>query len=147
MKPRIYALVIGLAIIFTGAVAAQQGPGRGPISQPRDPEIEKQSYHNLDVAKYYFYKRKPDKKDKDGWDRLNKAVESRLMEIIDINPDFAKMDEVHFLLGELYKRAGDLDEAVKHWTIVVEKYPDSQVKSDAGKRLDEVRNQNKDRKG
>lgn len=147
MKPRIYALVIGLAIIFTGAAAAQQGPGRGPISQPRDPEIEKQSYHNLDVAKYYFYKRKPDKKDKDGWDRLNKAVESRLMEIIDINPDFAKMDEVHFLLGELYKRAGDLDEAVKHWTIVVEKYPDSQVKSDAGKRLDEVRNQIKDRKG
>ncbi|MGE0102619.1 MAG: tol-pal system YbgF family protein [Blastocatellales bacterium] len=147
MKPRIYALVIGLAIVFTASASAQQGPGRGPISQPRDPEIEKQSYHNLDVAKYYFYKRKPDKKDKDGWDRLNKAVESRLMEIIDINPDFAKMDEVHFLLGELYKRSGDLDEAVKHWTIVVEKYPDSQVKSDAGKRLDEVRNQNKDRKG
>lgn len=147
MKPQICALVIGLAIVFTGSAAAQQGPGRGPISQPRDPEIEKQSYHNLDVAKYYFYKRKPDKKDKDGWDRLNKAVESRLMEIIDINPDFAKMDEVHFLLGELYKRSGDLDEAVKHWTIVVEKYPDSQVKSDAGKRLDEVRNQNKDRKG
>lgn len=147
MKPRsVLALVAG-AILLTTAVCGvtAQGPGRGPISQPRDPELEKQSYHNLDVAKYYFYKRKPDKKDKDGWARLNKAVESRLMEIIDLNPDFAKMDEVYFLLGEVYQRGGDHENAVKHWTLVVEKFPDSAVKADAQKRLDEARN--KDKKG
>ncbi|MCI0662543.1 MAG: hypothetical protein L0220_15850, partial [Acidobacteria bacterium] len=37
--------------------AFQQGPGRGPVALPRDPEIEKQSSHNLEVAKFYFYKR------------------------------------------------------------------------------------------
>ncbi|MBK9315654.1 MAG: tetratricopeptide repeat protein [Acidobacteria bacterium] len=157
MKPQTVFMHIAAAVIFaalgnnsggiSAATSIQQGPGRGPVSQPRDPELEKQSYHNLDVAKYYFYKRKPDKKDKDGWTRLNKAVEGRLMEIIDLNPDFAKMDEVYFLLGEVYQRGGDRENAVKHWTMVVEKFPDSTVKADAQKRLDEAQNQSKDKKG
>lgn len=157
MKPRTVLFNIAAAImiavpgygdsVVAAAMPIQQGPGRGPVSQPRDPELEKQSYHNLDVAKYYFYKRKPDKKDKDGWARLNKAVEGRLMEIIDLNPDFARMDEVYFLLGEVYQRGGDRDNAVKHWTMVVEKFPDSAIKADAQKRLDEAQNQSKDKKG
>lgn len=125
----------------------QQGPGRGPISLPRDPELEKQSYHNLEVAKYYFYKRKPDKKDKNSWDRLNKAVESRLTEIMDSNPSFARMDDVYFLLGEVYKRSGDLDKAVDYWNKVVKEFPDSELKADAQKRLDEANTQNKEKKG
>jgi tetratricopeptide (TPR) repeat protein len=125
----------------------QQGPGRGPIALPRDPELEKQSAHNLEVAKYYFYKRKPEKRDKDGWERVNKAVESRLLEIIDTNPDFARIDDVYFMLGELYKRTGDLDKAVENWTKVVNEFPDSVVKADAQKRLDETKSQNKEKKG
>ena len=158
MKTRSF---IRLAILFSGLLAlfnvvaaasvpvssVQQGPGRGPVSLPSDPELEKQSYHNLEVAKYYFYKRKPDKKDKDGWERLNKAVEGRLMEILDSNPNFGRTDDVYFMLGEVYKRMGDQDKAIQYWTRVTKEYPDSALKADVQKRLEEAKTQNKDKKG
>ncbi|MCI0665171.1 MAG: tetratricopeptide repeat protein [Acidobacteria bacterium] len=125
----------------------QQGPGRGPIAAPRDLELEKQCEKSLDAAKYYFYKRKPDKNDKAGWDRINKAIEGRLQEIIDTNPTFARIDNVFFLLGELYQRSGDLEKAMENWTIVVKEYPDSELKSQAQKRLNETQNQSKEKKG
>jgi hypothetical protein len=121
--------------------AFQQGPGRGPITLPRDPELEKQAEHNLEVAKYYFYKRKPDKKTKDGWERLNKSIESRLLEIIDTNPSFGRMDDVYFMLGELYKRTGEIDKAVDNWTRAVKETSDGKIKSEAQKRLDEAKGQ------
>src|SRR5262245_18238215 len=124
----------------------QQGPGRGPITTPRDPEAEKQSYHSLEVAKYYFYKRKPDKNDKDGWDRLNKAVESRLQEIVDTNQYFARIDDVYFMLGEVYKRMGDLDKAVENCTKDSQETSDEKLKSEIQKRLDESKSQGKDQK-
>jgi hypothetical protein len=145
------ALVLSLALtpsVFAGsnrvcsgvAFAFQQGPGRGPITVPRDPELEKQSYHNLEVAKYYFYKRKPEKNDKDGWERLNKAVESRLQEIIDTNPNFARVDDVFFMLGEVYKRMGNPDKAVENWTKAAKETSDERIKSETQKRLDEAKN-------
>ena len=118
---------------------APQGPARGPISAPRDVELEKQSYRNLDVAKFYYHKRRPDKDDKAGWERINKAVESRLLEIVDTNPGFARMDEVIFLLGEVYHRGGDNEAAREQWSKVVSNYPDSEFKARSKKRLDEVR--------
>jgi hypothetical protein len=119
----------------------QQGPGRGPITAPRDPELEKQAVHNLEVAKYYFYKRKLEKKDKEGWARLNKSIESRLLEIIDTNPSFSRMDDVFFMLGELYKRTGEIDKAVDNWTKAIKETSDEKIKSEAQKRLDEAKAQ------
>ncbi len=135
----------------TGALAAyQQGPGRGPITAPRDPELEKQSKHNLEVAKYYFYKRKPDKNDKGGMDRLNKAVEGRLQEILDLNPQFARRDDVYFMLGEVNKRMGNDEKAVEYWTKAVSETSDEKIKTEAQKRLDESKSadksENKDQK-
>jgi hypothetical protein len=121
--------------------AFQQGPGRGPITLPRDPELEKQAEHNLEVAKYYFYKRKPDKKTKDGWERLNKSIESRLLEIIDTHPSFARMDDVYFMLGELYKRTGEIDKALDNWTKAVKDTSDEKIKSEGQKRIDEAKGQ------
>src|SRR5215211_7577491 len=69
----------------TDAFAFPQGPGRGPITAPRDPEAEKQAYKSLDAARFYFYKRKPDKKDKAAIERSNKSILDRLQEIIDTN--------------------------------------------------------------
>ena len=117
---------------------APQGPGRGPITAPRDPELEKQSQRNLEVAKFYFYKRKPEKKDLAAWELLNKAVESRLMEIVDTHPDFGRMDEVYFMLGEVYQRAGDLPAARENWARVAQNYPESQFLARARKRVDET---------
>ena len=134
------------SVRFNSSFAFQQGPGRGPITVPRDPELEKQSYRSLEVAKFYFYKRKPDKNDKEGWDRLTKAVESRLQEIIDLNPNFARIDDVYFMLGEVYKRQGDLDKAVEYWTMATKETSDEKIKSETQKRLDEAKSQNKDQK-
>jgi len=140
------ALVESNRVCFAASLAFQQGPGRGPITAARDPELEKQSKHSLEVAKYYFYKRKPDKNDKDGWDRLNKAVESRLQEIVDTNQYFARIDDVYFMLGEVYKRMGDLDKAVENWTKASQETSDEKLKSEIQKRLDESKSQGKDQK-
>ena len=138
MKSRsIFAIAILFALVGSAFAAPQQGPGRGPIAAARDPELEKQSTHSLEVARYYFYRRKPEKNDKDGWARLNKAVEDRLTEIMDTNPTFAKMDEVFFLMGELYHRSQEPEKAVNYWDKVVKEFPDSQFAGDAKKRLAE----------
>ena len=129
------------AICFTAPI--QQGVGKGPISVPRDPELEKQSARNLEVAKFYFYRRKPDKNDKDGWLRLNKAVESRLTEILDSNPTYGRMIEVYFMLGEVYHRMGDLDKASENWNKAVKEDSDEKVKAEAQKRLDESKTKDK----
>ena len=130
--------LIGGMLAVLAPVAPAQGPVRGPISAPRDIELEKQSFRNLDVAKFYYHKRKPEKNDKAGWERINKAVESRLIEIIDTNPQFARMDEVYFLLGEVYHRGGDSESAREQWEKVVREFPDSELTPKARKRLDEA---------
>jgi tetratricopeptide (TPR) repeat protein len=122
----------------TSLFAFQQGPGRGPIAVPRDPETEKQSYKSLDAAKFYFYKRKPDKKDKDAATRSNKAIIDRLQEIVDTNPNFARIDEVYFLLGEVHNRGGDTDKAIEFWTKASKDSSDEKIKAEAQKRLDEA---------
>lgn len=127
--------------------AFQQGPGRGPITVPRDPEAEKQSYKSLDAAKFYFYKRKPDKKDKAAIERSNKSILDRLQEIIDTNPNFARIDEVYFLLGEVYSRNGESDKAVEYWNKAIKETSDEKLKSEAQKHLDEAQAQNKLKKG
>jgi hypothetical protein len=124
----------------------QQGPGRGPISMARDPETEKQSARSLEAAKFYFYKRKPDKNDKDGLTRINKAILDRLQEIVDVNPTFARIDDVYFMLGEVYNRMGDQDRAVENWTKASQETSDEKLKSQIQKRLDEAKSQSKDQK-
>jgi lipopolysaccharide biosynthesis regulator YciM len=131
---------------FAASLLSQQGPARGPITIPRDPELEKQSYRSLEVAKFYFYKRKPEKNDKEGWERINKAVESRLQEIVDTNPNFARIDDVYFMLGEVYKRMGDWNKAVEYWTKASTETSNEKIKSETQKRLDEAKSQNKNQK-
>jgi hypothetical protein len=127
------------------ASSGQQAVGRGSIATPRDPELEKQSIHSLEVAQYYF-KRKPAKGDKAGAERLNKAVESRLLEIIDLNPNFSRMDEVYFLLGEVYKRGDDRDKQQEYLTKLLKEFPDSQFAKDARQQLDGLQSQSTPKK-
>src|SRR5262245_35134197 len=140
------ALVESNRVCLAASPAFQPGPGHGPITAARDPEVEKQSARSLEAAKFYFYKRKPDKNDKDGWERINKAVESRLQEIVDINSSFSRIGEVYFMLGEVYKRMGDLDKAVENWTKASQETSDAKLKSEIQKRLDEAKSQGNDQK-
>jgi outer membrane protein assembly factor BamD (BamD/ComL family) len=70
--------------------AYAQGVKSGPDpSTLRDPDLERDSYHNLEVAKNYF--------------KLKKAYVAALKrceEIIAGNPNFAKIDEVLLMAGQ-----------------------------------------------
>ncbi len=110
---------------------------RGPVAAKRDPILEKESAHHLDVAWQYF-KKKPDKSDPEAVTRLNKAIADRLNEVIDTNPGFAKMDEVYYLLGEVYNRLNEKDKAIQYLGLVVKDSPDSKYFQEAKKRLEEL---------
>lgn len=128
-------LLIG-ALNAAAAPAPQEGVAKGPLIT-RDPEVEKQSQKSLEAAKFYFYKRKPDKKDPEGWTRLNKSIEGRLTEIVDTNPSFSHIDEVFFMLGEVYKRSGENEKAIENWQQAVKATSNDKIKSDSQKRIDE----------
>lgn len=81
-------LLLALLVCVPG-VFAQGGARNGPdASNVRDPELEKDSLHNLDVARQYF--------------KLKKAYIAALKrceEVIAGYPNFSKMDEVLFIAG------------------------------------------------
>lgn len=78
-----------LLICSTSNFAQAQGINRGPdITTIRDVELERESMHNLEVARHYF--------------RLKKAYRAALQrceEVIAGNPNFARMDEVLYIAG------------------------------------------------
>jgi outer membrane protein assembly factor BamD (BamD/ComL family) len=87
------AFITGLLAIALVCVApnawAQGTASRGPDpSTLRDSELEKDSLHNLEVARQYF--------------KLKKAYVAsleRCREIIEANPVFAKIDETIYIAG------------------------------------------------
>ena len=88
-KASILSLLFVCALTFAPAVYAQGGVKSGPDpSTIRDPDMEKDSLHNLEVARNYF--------------KLKKAYVAALRrceEIIAGNPNFAKIEEVLFIAG------------------------------------------------
>lgn len=86
---RVLVLLLFLVLSFSMA-QAQGGVRSGPDpSTMRDPDLERDSHHNLEVAKNYF--------------KLKKAYVASLKrceEIIAGNPNFAKIDEVLLMAGQ-----------------------------------------------
>jgi outer membrane protein assembly factor BamD (BamD/ComL family) len=89
MTIRFLVFVFLFVALFSVPIYAQgvrQGPDPSTI---RDPDLEKDSYHNLEVAKNYF--------------KLKKAYVAALKrceEIIAGNPNFARIDEVLLMAGQ-----------------------------------------------
>ena len=84
-------LLLLLALVFVAVPAIHaQGVRNGPDqSTMRDPDLERDSQHNLEVAKNYF--------------KLKKAYVAALKrceEIIAGNPNFAKIEEVLLMAGQ-----------------------------------------------
>jgi outer membrane protein assembly factor BamD (BamD/ComL family) len=83
-------LVLSLFLIFSfSAVQAQEVRSGADQAALRDPDLERDSHHNLEVAKNYF--------------KLKKAYVASLKrceEIIAGNPNFAKIDEVLLMAGQ-----------------------------------------------
>ena len=130
MRKSFSILAILLALAFTAPAAFAQGAARtGPDpSTIRDPDLEKDSLHNLEVARLYY--------------KLKKAYVAaikRCEEIIAGNPNFARMDEVLFIAGQSSLRLSEnkgrqtskqtpeqlRDDARTYLTQLVNDYPQS----------------------
>ena len=87
-----YFLTFVLLLVFCASAPAAYGQGvrSGPDpSTLRDPDLERDSLHNLEVAKNYF--------------KLKKAYVASLKrceEIIAGNPNFSKIEEVLLMAGQ-----------------------------------------------
>src|SRR5688500_281980 len=86
----IFTLVMAAALFVSAPAARAQGVRTGPDPTTlRDPDLERDSQHNLEVARNYF--------------KLKKAYVAALKrceEIIAGNPNFAKIEEVLLMAGQ-----------------------------------------------
>src|SRR5437016_14182398 len=141
MMRKVNLILVCLVTLFVAAPAVRpQGKVKQGSDVVRDPDLEKDSQHNLEVARFYF-------------SRLRKAYVSALQrseEIIAGNPAFSRIDEALFIAGEsnllladgkgkqkasLYKRTATPDEfraeARAYLTQLVDNYPDSKFRTEA----------------
>ena len=89
MIKRIFMVaVLAGAFLLMSSVALGQGGAKSGPDVVRDPDMEKDSLHNLEAARLYF--------------KLNKAYVASLQrceEILAGNPTFSKIDEVLYIAG------------------------------------------------
>jgi TolA-binding protein len=67
------------------------------------------------------------------------GARDRLQEIIDTHPDFSRMDEVLFLMGEANLKLAKNDKAAGYYDKLLKSYPDSEFAKKARVRLDELK--------
>ena len=133
MKHFAAGFIFALTILFASAAqAAAQGPASGPLEPPRDATKEIAAKHNLEVARWYLTKRK-------AYD----GARDRLQEIIETYPDFSRMDELVFLLGEAHEKLGKAETASDYYNKLVKHYPDSEFVKKARERLDKLKPESK----
>jgi outer membrane protein assembly factor BamD (BamD/ComL family) len=81
--------MFAVALMFAPPSTMAQGAAKQGPAVTRDPDMEKDSLHNLDVARQYFKLRK-----------AYVASLERCEEIIAGNPAFSKIDEALFIAGK-----------------------------------------------
>jgi outer membrane protein assembly factor BamD (BamD/ComL family) len=135
MKKFCLISLIALALFgFSPAAAWAQGGAKQGPEVARDPDMEKDSLHNLEVARQYFTLRK-----------AYKASLARCEEIIAGNPTFSRIDEVLFIAGISSLRLSEnkgkqavktntdklREDARNYLSMVVNNYPDSKFKAES----------------
>ena|SRR5712692_6438533 len=121
------SLLAMVIFVYPGSKSLAQGPGK-PIEAPRDAALEIAAKHNLEVARWNLTKRK-----------AYEGARDRLQEIIDTYPDFSRMDEVDFLMGELHLKLGKSEKATEYYSKLLKDYPESEFAKKARTRLDELK--------
>ncbi|MBD0371651.1 MAG: outer membrane protein assembly factor BamD [Pyrinomonadaceae bacterium] len=142
MKKVLLLISFFFALGLCAPVTMAQGGSRGPDQTAvRDPEMEKDSMHNLEVARQYF--------------KLKKAYLASLKrceEIIAGNPTFSKIDEVFYIAGVSSLRLAEgkgkqkqlpadvtseklRDDAREYLSQIFYNYPDSPFRKEAEKEL------------
>jgi len=90
MRVSVFWIMLVVALFVAAPMTRAQGVRQGPDpSTLRDPDLERDSLHNLEVARNYF--------------KLKKAYVASLKrceEIIAGNPNFAKIEEVLLMAGQ-----------------------------------------------
>ena len=123
-------IALALFIIVPAAARAQGGAKQGP-DVVRDPDMEKDSLHNLEVALQYFKLKK-----------AYKASLARCEEIIAGNPTFSRIDEVLLIAGQSSLRLSEnkgkqsvktatdklREDARDYLSMLVNNYPDSRFR-------------------
>jgi len=127
MKFLATTLTFAMIAVLWGSSTQAQGPGK-PIEAPRDAAKEIAAKHNLEVARWNVTKRK-----------AYEGARDRLQEIIDTYPDFSRMDEVVFLMGEVYLKLGKSEQAADYYNKLLKDYPASEFAKKARTRLDELK--------
>ena len=135
MKKFYLVTLFALAILVVAPAAARaQGAARQGPEIVRDPDMEKDSLHNLEVARQYFKLRK-----------AYKASLGRCEEILAGNPTFSKIDEVLLLAGQSSLRLSEnkgkqsvktatdklREDARDYLSMLVNNYPESRFKDAA----------------
>jgi hypothetical protein len=134
MKKFCLLVICSLALFVAAPLARAQGNAKQGPDVVRDPDLEKDSLHNLEVARHYF--------------KLKKAYVAALQrceEIIAGNPVFSKIDEVLFMAGESSLRLAEnkgkqaskvtsdklREDARDYLSRLVNGYPDSSFRKQA----------------
>jgi len=81
--------ICGLALVLAAPYARSQGNAKKGPPTSLDSDLEKDSKHNLEVARQYF--------------KLKKAYVAALLRCEEVragNPEFSKIDEILFMAGE-----------------------------------------------
>ncbi|MCS6815986.1 MAG: outer membrane protein assembly factor BamD [Blastocatellia bacterium] len=115
--------LVGLSPLLTMRATPQGNVSRGPLFDPRNPELERAARHDLEVARFYIKRKK--------W----KAAEGRLQAIVRDHPAFSRIAEVYFLLGEVYRQTGRRDLAIELYSRVIEEFPMHELAEQARERL------------
>jgi outer membrane protein assembly factor BamD (BamD/ComL family) len=126
---------------FALTAAQTRQDGTTTAAQPkvvRDPELEKESNHNLEVARHYFKLKK-----------AYRATLARCEEVIAGDPNFSRLDEVLYIAGMSSLRLSEnrgkqsanapadklREDAREYFSRVVDEYPDSDFRKEAESRL------------
>ena len=148
MKNAILIFVFGI-LLLSGTASFGQKQIESQIQ--RDPVLEADASHNLEVAQNYFRTRK-----------AYRAVLLRFEETFAAYPEFSKIDEFLYIAGmssfyladnkgkqKLDSKATEDDkkkydpqklreDAVVYFTMIIEKFPQSKYKADAAKMLKQL---------
>jgi outer membrane protein assembly factor BamD (BamD/ComL family) len=117
-----------LFITLVGISALAQGAVKGRVEPARDAVLEIEAKHNLEVARYYVTRRKA----------YSGAID-RLQEIIDAHPDFSRMDEVLYLMGESHIKLNKPEKAEAYYNKLLKDYPESEFIKKTKEQLEKIK--------
>jgi outer membrane protein assembly factor BamD len=87
---------------------------------------ERLAEHTLGIGRLYYKM------------RAYKAALSRLRELLTDYPDFSKMDEVYYYLGDSYFKSKVFEESIPYFSKLITDFPESKFAEKAQKRMEDL---------